>query len=472
MRDLDRREFLKYSADVAGRAVAGFAALNATMLYPSGRLRRKHRPIAGQGDGGYGKLRKAGPELALPEGFSYHVFGVEGLFMSDGYPTPGRHDGMCAFPLPNGNIRLLRNHEVENNPAPDAAIGDPAVAYDPGAGGGVTALDIDPATRELIRDFVVLNGTWRNCSGGPTPWGSWLSCEEGFFGPETGFADYHGYVFEVPATRETCEWTEPLIGMGRFVHEAVAVDPPSGIIYQTEDFLDIRRSAGFERGGFYRFLPNKPYRDGEIGDLRAGGRLQMLGVRNQPRYDTATRQVAGRTMPVRWIDIEEPNPLGGPDDHSAVFDEGFSRGGARFTRLEGCWYDDGRVYFVATDGGDEELGQVWQFRATGPDDGELTLIFESRNRRVLKKPDNVCVSPNGVIVMCEDADERRQYIRGLTQDGKIFDIASSEMNHLELAGVTFSPDSQTMFCNTLGDRDRKRPGMTFAIWGPWERGAV
>jgi secreted PhoX family phosphatase len=472
MRDIDRREFLRYSADAAGRAVVGFAALNAVMFDPSGRRRRRHRPIAGLGDGGYGKLRKAGPELALPEGFSYNVFGVEGSIMSDGYTTPGRHDGMGAFPLSNGKIRLMRNHEVENQPAADAAVGDMATAYDFGAGGGVIALDVDPETRDLVRDFVVLNGTWRNCSGGPTPWGTWLTCEEGFFGPESGFLEYHGYAFEIPITRETCEWTAPLTAMGRFVHEAVAVDPSSGIVYETEDFLDIRRSAGHKRAGFYRFIPNKPHRDGEVGDLAAGGQLQMLAIHNRPRYDSSRRQVVGRTLPVRWVDIAEPNPLGGPDDHSIVFDEGFARGGARFTRLEGCWWDDGSVYFVATDGGDEELGQVWQFRPTGADEGELSLVFESRNRRVLKRPDNVCVSPRGAIVMCEDADERRQYIRGLTMDGKIFDIAHSQVNRLELAGVTFSPDGQTMFCNTLGDPKRKLPGMTFAIWGPWEIGAV
>jgi secreted PhoX family phosphatase len=128
MRDIDRREFLKHSADAAGSVVGGFAALNAMMFDPSGRRRRRHRPIAGLGEGGYGKLRKAGPELALPEGFSYTVFGVEGSIMSDGHVTPGRHDGMCAFPLENGKIRLLRNHEVENQPAADAAIGDMATA--------------------------------------------------------------------------------------------------------------------------------------------------------------------------------------------------------------------------------------------------------------------------------------------------------------------------------------------------------
>ena len=116
---------------------------------------------------------------------------------------------------------------------------------------------------------------------------------------------------------------------------------------------------------------------------------------------------------------------------------------------------------------------MWQFEPTGPDDGELTLIYESRNRGTLKRPDNLCVSPNGAIMLCEDANMRRQYLRGLTKEGRVFDLVGCRINRGELAGVTFSPDGKTMFCNTLGAPDRKPPpAMTFAIWGPWERGAV
>ena len=462
MRELDRREFLKHSASVAGSAVAGLTALSGLTSSAAGQQLNR-RPFADVGDGGYGRLRKAGDELALPEGFQYKVLSVEGSVMSDGAIVPGRHDGMCAFPMPNGNIRLIRNHEVENQPAMDAAPGDPFAAYDPGAGGGCTSLEIDPETREVVRDFVSLNGTWRNCSGGPTPWGSWLTCEEAFYGPESGFLEYHGYVFEVPVSREAAEYTEPLTAMGRFVHEAVAVDPTTGIVYETEDHY---------RAGFYRFLPNDPYLPDHPGNLAAGGRLQMLAVSGRNRYDTRRRQSVGRAMPVRWVDIEDPNPLVGTDDYQAVFDEGFDRGGARFNRLEGCWYSSPYVYLVATEGGNKELGQVWQYLPDGPDAGALTLIFESPNQGTLKKPDNICVSPRGAILLCEDANRRRQYLRGLTRDGQMFDVAACLVDRGELAGVTFSPDGQTMFCNTLGVPDRRKPGMTFAVWGPWEKGAV
>jgi uncharacterized protein len=462
-----RREFLRRSAGATGGAFAGFAGLHA-FAQRAAALPTTPRLVAGQGDGGYGRLHRASDELALPEGFTCNVLSMEGATMSDGHPAPGRHDGMCAFPLENGNIRLIRNHEVEELPRAGVVMGDEAAAYDPGGGAGTTSLEIDPETREVIRDFVSLNGTFRNCSGGPTPWGSWLSCEEAFFGPESGFLEWHGYVFEVPVTREAAEFTSPLTTLGRFVHEAVAVDPTSGIVYQTEDHFE---------AGFYRFIPSDPYREGHRGNLSAGGILQMLAVAERGRYDTGDRQRVGEVLPVRWVDIPNPNPLEGPESFSDVFKQGHDQGGARFSRLEGCCYDHGSIYFVATDGGDEELGQVWQYTpapggGAGGDGGTLTLIYESRNRNTLKRPDNLCVSPKGAILLCEDANERRQYIRGLTTDGRIFDLVECRVNGGELAGVTFSPDGKTMFCNTLGNMDRKQPGMTFAIWGPWDRGAI
>lgn len=457
MTRINRRVFLQQSAATAGRAVAGLAALNAfAACGPRSVYAMPTRPEAGPGNG-YGPLRPAGRDLALPEGFSYRLISPEGSTLSDGYPTPGFHDGMAAFSLPNGNIRLIRNHEVPNTPRAGAAVGDLAVAYDEGAGGGTTSLEIDPETREMVRHFISLSGTWRNCAGGPTPWGSWLSCEEAFFGPESGFGALHGYIFEVPVAREQCERTEPLVAMGRLVHEAVAVDPATGIIYETEDQ---------PQAGLYRFLPNQPYINGEGGDLRAGGVLQMLAVRGRTKYDTRRGQRAGRTLPVAWVDIGNPDPQGGPEEVRAVFEQGYARGGALFARLEGAWYGDGNIYIVSTSGGNAELGQVWQYHPVGPDGGELMLVFESPRRSVLNRPDNICVSPRGALILCEDANDRRQYVRGLTRDGQVFDLAANIANDSEFAGATFSPDGRTLFFNIL------RPGKTFAVWGPWERGAV
>ncbi|MEE8146457.1 MAG: alkaline phosphatase PhoX, partial [Longimicrobiales bacterium] len=163
------------------------------------------------------------------------------------------------------------------------------------------------------------------------------------------------------------------------------------------------------------FLPNQPYVNGEGGDLTAAGQLQMLAIRNQPNYDTDTGQVVGRTLPVDWVDIHDPDPRDA-DNPAAVFEQGWEGGGARFSRLEGCWYDEGSICVVATSGGDASQGQVWQYRPAGPDTGELTLVFESPSRSVLSKPDTVCVSPRGGIILCEDGDNDPQYVRGLTPD--------------------------------------------------------
>jgi secreted PhoX family phosphatase len=369
---------------------------------------------------------------------------------------------MAAFPLPNGNVRLVRNHENRDDPGTAAVKGDAASAYDRKGGGGTTSLEVRVAndgTAELVRDFVSLNGTIVNCAGGPTPWGSWLSCEESVDGRANGWGEEHGYIFEVPATAEGPVTPVPLKAMGRFVHEAVAVDPATGIVYETEDSKPT--------AGFYRFIP------ATRGRLAAGGRLQMLAVEGRPNYDTGTGQKVGASLPVRWVDVADPDPKQNGDNPSAIFDQGFAKGAARFARLEGCWYGDKSIYFHATNGGDAEVGQVWRYRPTSADGGALVLVFESPSRDVLDSPDNITVSPRGGIVMCEDGDGE-QFLRGLTPDGAIFDLGKNILNEAEFAGACFSPDGRVLFVNIQGSTldSGTEQGRTLAIRGPWERGAL
>jgi secreted PhoX family phosphatase len=465
MADHSRRAFLRRSASAAGAALmapslSGLVArsrgiLPATTTGPAFRR-------AGLGQGGYGPLRPAGPELALPEGFSYAVLSSTGKPMSDGHATPCGFDGMAAFALPNGNVRLIRNHENRDAPGTAVVKGDASKAYDRKGGGGTTSLEVlmdKDGTARLVRDFVSLNGTIVNCAGGPTPWGSWLSCEESVDGRVHGWGDEHGYIFEVPASAEGPVTPVPLKAMGRFVHEAVAVDGETGIVYETEDRTPT--------AGFYRFIP------ATRGRLAAGGRLQMLAVDGRPNYDTTMRQKVGAPRPVRWVDIADPDPKEFGNSPAAIFDQGFARGAARFARLEGCWYGDKSIYFHATNGGDAQVGQVWRYRPISPDRGELVLVFESPSRDVLDYPDNVTVSPRGGIVICEDG-EGEQYLRGLTPEGAIFDLGKNVLNVTEFAGACFSPDGRVLFVNIMGStRDAGiEQGRTMAIWGPWERGAL
>ena len=176
---------------------------------------------------------------------------------------------------------------------------------------------------------------------------------------------------------------EPLKAMGRFVHEAAAVDDETGIVYQTEDQ---------RRAGLYRFVPKSR------GRLRDGGTLEMLAIGGRPKFDTRTGQESGITYPIRWVPIEDPGKPhfdAGQKDNAGVFMQGLDGGGAIFGRLEGACHSGGRVYITATDGGNARTGQVWELDIR---EQSIRLLFESPGSHVLNMPDNVTMSPRGGLV--------------------------------------------------------------------------
>jgi len=190
----------------------------------------------------------------------------------------------------------------------------------------------------------------------------------------------------------------------------------------------------------------------------------MLAIQNQPGFDTRTRQKSGTPLPATWVDIRNPDPAEAELDNLAVYKQGIHLGAATFSRLEGCFYGNGAVYFTSTDGGDHSLGQVWEYVPFGKDQGRLTLLFEPTDASILNMPDNICLAGRNLLI-CED-NKMKTYLRVLTPRGQVFDLAKNIAPGHEIeefAGVTFSPDGQTLFLNL------QVPGMTFAIWGPWER---
>ncbi len=457
MRKLNRRSFLGHTAVAGGAVLAleGLMASSKMFSLPGSRVYAggagDYGPLIAQASNNTGEIR-----LKLPEGFQYTIIGKQGTIMGDGRPTPAAHDGMAAFDA-YGMIHLVRNHELQGGTASSVAFG--SIPYDPKALGGTTTVVVDPVTRLVAYDFASLSGTVRNCAGGPTPWGSWLTCEETTLGPAANntFTKPHGYIFEIPAASYTESPAVAFNAMGRFSHEAVAVDPATSVVYETEDA---------NPSGFYRFLPNQPGFVGQPANLAAGGTLQMLAVANQPQYDTRTGQTPGVELSAVWVVIDFPDPQTG---QQSVVNQGIAKGGARFARLEGAWYGDGNIFFVSTSGGNSGLGQVWQYTPTGTDTGILKLVYESTSSAILEAPDNLHFTPRGGILLCEDGGGLN-FLRGLTPSGVVFDFVGHAVSSSECAGATFSRDGQTLFFNYQGT------GETFAVWPrdgrSWEEGAL
>lgn len=455
-----RRDFIKNSA-VLG---IGFAGLRLQACATSGVSSGTAAQQALSDGVGYGPLvRDKRGVLDLPEGFSYRIISRAGDTMSDGLFVPGAADGMGTFTAPDGKVIIVRNHELSATAGDRGPfVGDvgesgidPNDFYDYGSGrmpalGGTTTLVYDETTGRVVTQFASLLGTMRNCAGGVTPWGSWLTCEEDTTtkGSHDGAMQVdHGYVFEVPATTDpTLARPTPIVEMGRFNHEAVAVDPNSGIVYQTEDRSD---------GLIYRYVPNVRER------LREGGQLQALGIRGSRSFDTRNWPDNGRpamqmneAYEVEWIDIDN---VTSPNDDLRI--QGSSRGAAVFARGEGMWYGDGEVYFACTNGGRGKNGQL--FKLTPSENGDvLELFIEPNDSDIMKYCDNLTIAPWGDVMLCEDDID--PYLRGVTPSGEVFTFGHNVGHRSEFAGICFSPSGQTMFVNI------QVAGLTLAITGPWK----
>ncbi|MDN3670299.1 DUF839 domain-containing protein [Echinicola jeungdonensis] len=457
-----RRQFLINS----GVATLGFMGLN-QFLNP---LAEAHEI---NGCLGYGPLQNDDKGiLNLPKGFEYKIISKKGKIMDDGWWTPGRPDGMGAFEGDDGKVILVRNHENSPDDFENGAFGPEnenlAQAeldkfYEKGKGnlpalGGTTTLVYNEKTGEVEQEFMSLAGTVRNCAGGVTPWNSWLTCEESVVkaGDYSGNLEKdHGFVFEVLAKRDgKLQNAIPIKEMGRFNHEAVAVDPRTGIVFLTEDRGD---------GLFYRYIPHVP------GKLYQGGKLQALCLSWGKGRDTRNWKgqqegffPVGKPQSIYWIDLED---IGSPHDDLRY--RGYGKGAARFARGEGIWFGENELYFACTNGGEIGAGQVFKY-IPGENEGKeneyktpgsLELFAEPNDRDLLKNCDNVAIAPWGDLLLCED--HPHPFVVGITPEGRFYKLAENIGFESEFAGGVFSPSGQTYFVNI------QDAGITLAITGPW-----
>lgn len=406
--------------------------------------------------------------LSLPEGFSYKIVARSGVtVLETGQPTPADPDANGVF-KGNQGFTIVNNHEIGGT----EPFGVPALdgyTFDPGARGGTTNIVVD-RDGNRIGEYVSLAGTHNNCAGGITPWETWLTCEETEARKGGKLQFDHGWVFEVdPFDAEKNLNPVPLKFLGRYAHEAVAVNPRNHEIYLTED-------ASGPNGLLYRWTPPKHF-NGRQGALRAlalsdggstAGSLQALkaSLDGQHIPDLSAATTPGTKYKATWVDV--PDRLAATVSVRKQFTNDQV---TRSRKFEGAWWADGGAYIIASyarlsDGSlHEHDGQVW-FYDPIHETIELKTIFgvnpDPSVEGNFDGPDNITVSPYGGVILAEDGDGLSHLV-GVTEQGDAFALARNEFNESEFAGPAFSHEGKILFVNI------QSPGIVLAITGPWRK---
>jgi secreted PhoX family phosphatase len=389
MRELERRDFLRSGLVTIGAALAGPSVWRSALAAP-----------AQPGPGPYGPLRAPDENgIQLPEGFDSRVVAVAGQAVpGTTYRWHDAPDGGATFATADGGWIYVSNSELSGS-------------------GGAGAVRFDSGGR-IIAAYPILKGTDRNCAGGPTPWGTWLSCEE----------VVRGRVWECDPAGATEARVHAVMGV--FQHEAAAVDPIHRLVYLTEDEGD---------GRLYRFRP------ASYPEL-ATGTLEVAVVQNL----SAVR--AGGTRPVTWEVVPDPSASRKPTREQVA-------GATAFDGGEGCWYDAGVVYFTTK--GD---GRVWAYDTAR---SVISLLYDDdlTDNPVLTGVDNVFVATrSGDVFVAEDGgDLDIVLITPEREFARLLKVTGSAHEGSELTGPALSPAGDRLY---FSSQRGFRHGVTYEVRGP------